>query len=158
MKIYQDLVHCPKDINLDLESVDHIIQLPTKMSEPVLYIELAALMLKLGHKNHAILLLKENYDRIKKYNYTGWESATINEIFFSHSSFEDWFKDYRTFVALGVFFRRNHNMFSSSEMYSMAASIVGWCITLLQYCDISRTNCIYIYVIQEINHLPVWMK
>ena len=124
-QIYQDLVHCPTSIDLDLEDADHIVTLPVHMAEPVLYIELAALMMKLGNRTQAGLLLKENYDRIKKYNYTGWNAAILNKIMLTPPSFEAWFKDYRTFQGLGDFFRHNHNMFSASEMYALAGSIIG---------------------------------
>jgi hypothetical protein len=124
-QLYQDLVHCSGSVDLDLEGVDHIVSLPSHMSAPVLYIELAALMMKLGNRTTAGLLLKENYDRIKKYNYTGWNADAFNNIMLNSPSFEVWFRDYRTFKALGDFFKLNHNMFSASEMYAMAGSIVG---------------------------------
>ena len=125
---------CPRPVDLDLEETDHIVALPTHMSEPVLYIELGALLLKLGQRSQAILLLKENYERIKRYKCTGWSAAGFNDIMLGPSSFEAWFTDHRTFQALGDLFRQNFNMFMASEMYSIASTIFGMClVNLLVY-------------------------
>lgn len=123
--MYKDLVHCPRPVDLDLREADHIVALPTHMSEPVLYIELGALLLKMRHRGQAILLLKENYDRIRRYKITGWNAVGFNDIMLGPASFELWFTNHRTFQALGDLFHQNFNNFMASEMYSIASTLIG---------------------------------
>jgi hypothetical protein len=121
LAIYRELTLCPFNIEINFGDEDHISAVSLHMAEPILQIELALLVMKMGDKRQAGLLLSESFTRCKKYKYKGWNGELFEDIM-SSPSFEQWFSDPTTFEKLAELFRRNHNSFMAAESLSVAAA------------------------------------